>query len=189
MKRLLLILIFTLSFPLLVSADQIREVEIEGISIGDSLLDHFTKKEIKKATQKDWFTNKKYTVVVFKKKIETYEELQVAFLTDDKEYKVQSVSGLIKYKDNINECYKKAKNIYEEIKDTLPELEDYGKYVYEHNDDPEGSVTDYALLNNKKDEVFIGCYDYSKNYNAIDNLRIGVRLFEYSDFLINEAYK
>ena len=97
MKRLLLILIFTLSFPLLVSADQIREVEIEGISIGDSLLDHFTKKEIKKATQKDWFTNKKYTVVVFKKKIETYEELQVAFLTDDKEYKVQSVSGLIKY--------------------------------------------------------------------------------------------
>ena len=97
-----------ISFPLLVSADQIREVEIEGISIGDSLLDHFTKKEIKEATQKDWFTNKKYTVVVFKKKITTYEELQVAFLTDDKEYKVQSVSGLIEYKDNINECYKKA---------------------------------------------------------------------------------
>ena len=40
MTRLLLILILTLSFQTLVKADDIRDFEIEGISIGDSLLNH-----------------------------------------------------------------------------------------------------------------------------------------------------
>ena len=39
MKRLLLILILTLSFQTLTKADDIRDFEIEGISIGDSALD------------------------------------------------------------------------------------------------------------------------------------------------------
>ena len=47
MKRLLLILILTFSFQALVKADDIRDFEVEGISIGDSLLNYYSKKEIK----------------------------------------------------------------------------------------------------------------------------------------------
>ena len=39
MKRLLLILILTLNFQSWTKADDIRDLEIEGMSIGDSLLD------------------------------------------------------------------------------------------------------------------------------------------------------
>ena len=46
MKRLLLILIFTFSFQTSSKAEGISEFEIEGISIGDSLLDHFNVNEI-----------------------------------------------------------------------------------------------------------------------------------------------
>ena len=46
MKRLLLILILTLSFQSWIKADDIRDFEVEGISIGDSLLKLFSKKEI-----------------------------------------------------------------------------------------------------------------------------------------------
>ena len=46
MKRLLIIFILTFSFQTLTKADDISEFQIEGISIGDSLLDYFTKKEI-----------------------------------------------------------------------------------------------------------------------------------------------
>ena len=42
MKRLLLILILTFSFQSLTKADDIRDFEIEGMSIGDSLLDYFS---------------------------------------------------------------------------------------------------------------------------------------------------
>ena len=50
MKKLLaiLILIFTLQTPS--QADDIQDFQIEGISIGDSLLDYMTKDEIKQNT-------------------------------------------------------------------------------------------------------------------------------------------
>ena len=47
MKRLLLILILILSFQSWTKADDISEFEIEGMSVGDSLLDYFSEEEIK----------------------------------------------------------------------------------------------------------------------------------------------
>ena len=46
MKRLLLILVLTLSFQSIAKADDIRDFQIEGMSIGDSLLINMSKKEI-----------------------------------------------------------------------------------------------------------------------------------------------
>ena len=48
MKKLLLILILMLGFQTLVKADDIRDFEIEGMSIGDSLLDYFAINEFTK---------------------------------------------------------------------------------------------------------------------------------------------
>ena len=48
MKRLLLILILTFSFQSLTKADDIRDFEIEGMSVGDSLLDFLLKKKLMK---------------------------------------------------------------------------------------------------------------------------------------------
>ena len=47
-KKLLLILILTLSVQTLVKADDIYDLEIEGMSVGDSLLDFFSKKKLKR---------------------------------------------------------------------------------------------------------------------------------------------
>ena len=48
MNRLLLILILSLSFQSLVMADDIRDFQIEGMSIGDSLLDFYSENELEK---------------------------------------------------------------------------------------------------------------------------------------------
>ena len=48
MKRILLILILSLTFQSFTKAEDIRDFEIEGMSVGDSLLDYFSKKEIDK---------------------------------------------------------------------------------------------------------------------------------------------
>ena len=53
MKRLLLILIFTFSFQTLTKADDIRDFEIEGISIGDSLLDNYSEEKINEQLSKE----------------------------------------------------------------------------------------------------------------------------------------
>ena len=46
MKRLLLILILTFSLQSWTKADDIKDFQIEGMSIGDSVLDFATKSEI-----------------------------------------------------------------------------------------------------------------------------------------------
>ena len=48
MKKFLWIIILSLCFITPSQADDIRDFQIEGMSIGDSLLDYFSKKEIKK---------------------------------------------------------------------------------------------------------------------------------------------
>ena len=66
MKKLstyLFLILFSFQVPSW--ADDISDFEIEGISIGDSLLDYFSKKEIKDNTEIGYYTNNKYTPVEF----------------------------------------------------------------------------------------------------------------------------
>ena len=60
MNRLILILIFTLSFQPWTKADDIRDFQIEGMSIGDSLLDYFNEKDILNNKLKYHYTSNKY---------------------------------------------------------------------------------------------------------------------------------
>ena len=59
MKRLLLILILTFNFQLEIKADDIRDFEIEGMSIGDSALDYFSESELIK-NKRNYYNNQKY---------------------------------------------------------------------------------------------------------------------------------
>jgi len=110
MKRLLLILILTLSFQTLTKADDIRDFEIEGMSIGDSLLDYFSKEKIKKEEKNAYIWKTKFLINGFKDtKFKTYEKVQFAYKKNDKKYIIHGLDGIIKYRYNIKECYKKKK--------------------------------------------------------------------------------
>ena len=62
MKRLLLILILTLSFQSWAKSDDIRDFEIEGMSIWDSALDYFSEKEILSVKQNTQYPNDKFII-------------------------------------------------------------------------------------------------------------------------------
>ena len=57
-KIFLTIIVLIFSLQSWTKADDIRDFQIEGMSIGDSLLDYFTKNEIKKSS-KSYYKNKK----------------------------------------------------------------------------------------------------------------------------------
>ena len=71
MKKILFIIFFIFIFQSWTKADDISEFEVEGISIGDSLLDYYSEDEIKSNAKpvrfggKDYFEWKK---IVKKKK-------------------------------------------------------------------------------------------------------------------------
>ena len=86
MKRLFLylfLILFTLQIPS--QADDIRDFEIEGMSIGDSALDYFSEEEIKKVKififkSKDYFSAQIYN----DSKFVLYDAVQFFFKEKDK---------------------------------------------------------------------------------------------------------
>ena len=88
MRNFLLIFILTFSFQSLSKADDIRDFEIAGISIGDSALDFFTKNEIN--NDKSYlYNNKKYAVVYKDLNDEIYEGVQVEFKDNDNKFLIK----------------------------------------------------------------------------------------------------
>ena len=67
MRRLLLILILTFSFQSWTNADDIRDFEIEGISVGESLLNHFSENNIQQEIKSEFsFKYKNNTFMQYK---------------------------------------------------------------------------------------------------------------------------
>ena len=122
MKRLLLILILTFSFQTLSKADDIKDFQIEGMSIGDSALDFFTKKEIKNKINSYndngyIYNSRKFYSLTFydNQKYKTYEAVQIILKDKDKRYKIHSITGINYYKSDINDCYNQMEIIEKEL--------------------------------------------------------------------------
>ena len=78
MKRLLTILILIFTLQTSSWADDIRDFQIEGISIGDSLLDYFNENEIKRGMKLDYYKSKKFIrVELWDAKTNVYDVLSV----------------------------------------------------------------------------------------------------------------
>ena len=188
-KSLLTLIILLILNSVSANADKINDFQIEGISIGESALDFYSKIEILKGT-KQYFKNDRYTIVEIKKNLNLYDVLQFTFLTNDRTKDITSLSGIVYYRENIKNCYDEIDNIYKDVKQIFPNFRDDGKLTYKHNSDKSGksSITDYVLISNNKDEIQIGCTDFSKIHGGDDHLNIAIKTQGYREFLHNEAY-
>ena len=85
MRLFIAVLVLIFSLQSWTKADDIQEFEIEGISVGDSLLDFASEKKIKSAKAITQYPNNKYTVYeVDFVQIENYEYMGVTTKTNDK---------------------------------------------------------------------------------------------------------
>ena len=175
-------------------ADDIRDLQIEGMSIGDSLLNYFTKKEIKNG-QYRLFKSKKYITTQLLGNFEMYDTAEAAFKNKDKDYKIVSLAGGIYFLENFNSCLKKKDEIVGEIKLLFDEgIVNTDEDV--HPADITGKSkfyrTSIALSTNSKyHEIQINCINWSKKMEKeyTDNLSIVIQTDAYNDFLHKEAYK
>ena len=87
-KFLIYLILILLNFSVSTYADDVRDFEIEGITIGDSLLDHFSKNEIKN-----------FTITTYQNKTDEYIMLTGA---EDKSQEYDSLSFHVKKNDNQN---------------------------------------------------------------------------------------
>ena len=129
MKRLLaylfIVLGLTFSLQSWTKADDIRDFEIEGMSIGDSLLDYFSEEEInKKIDNEELITypgSDKYYGMSFGNEnfFKTYEFIKFHMKKNDKKFTIVSITGVIDYPNNFEDCLKTKKKLLKKLKNLM----------------------------------------------------------------------
>ena len=94
-------------------ADDILDFEIEGMSIGDSLLDYLTEEEIKNKEKYIYENNKFIAIIISEPTFELYENVQIVYESSNK--KIHGLEAFIDYEKNIKDCYNKKDEIASEL--------------------------------------------------------------------------
>ncbi len=189
MRIFIAVLVLIFSLQSWTKADDIRDFQIEGMSIGDSFLDHFSEAKIT-SNKKNWFTNNKYTLVGSLKPGKIYDIVQLAFKTNDAKKNIAGIEAIIFYKDDIKGCLKQMDVIIKEIEKLFTNVKKRNKETYKHQYDKTGesTTTDVSFDFNTNDAISVACQDWSKKLEFSDQLRVQIRTKDYRIFLLS-AYQ
>lgn len=186
-----LLTIFVLFFSSSVVADDISDFQIEGISLGDSLLDYLTEEEILN-NDKFIYKNNKFAIITCNKNSKIYEWVQCTFMPNDKKYLIYGVSGVIVFHNNINACLKKKNKVVKEISNIFEntEMKDHGTYLHGYDESSTQTVVDFDFEDGGY--VRVVCHDWSddttKNKGFRDEFKVYLTSKDLSYFLNYEAY-
>ena len=195
MKKLstyLFLILFSFSAPSF--AADISEYEIEGISIGDSLLDHLSKEEIITGIERtklgyNYLTDEFGEVYLFRK-FEIYDRLSFKVKPNDNNYIIYSIKGSISYNDNIKECLIKQKEIVKEFSVLYKNVRKDEK-TYKFPFDPTGKSKSHniSFSFDSKDKIRVSCTEYEENLkiknNWADSLQVVIQTKEITAWFSN----
>ena len=189
-----LFLIF-LSHSSLSLANDISDFQIEGMSIGDSLLDYFSEEEIKKNINDVYSYKKDKTFVQAAFDImdgfnfHKYEVVQIEFKKNDKYYIIDGVTGKVfsNYDKNIKACFKHQDKVINELTQMFKNQKKNSARKIKHTADKSGqSIVRQAVFKFKQSEdlVFVACYNWHKNMPYKSNFKVVLSSKELNDWLI-----
>ena len=175
-------------------ADDISDFEIEGMSIGDSALVYFSKKEIKNGT-KTFYSGSKdfFELSLLTPESDSYYQISVLLKKDDKNYIIYTIGGHIHFADDIKSCNIKKAEIIDELNSVFENARkksyDY-KYTKLGDGKSVAEITDFILDDGSAVRVY--CTDFDKateKDNYVDMLSVDITSKLIMDWLINEAHK
>ena len=208
MKKLLGILVLGLFLINPSQADDIdiRDLQIEGMSVGDSLLNYFSEEKIEEEKNTEYVYRYKDNRFVnlgigygksfpLSQKLEIYDEVGITIKPNDKSYKIYSISGEFFCEKDINTCFSKKDEIVSDLKDFFGKQAELTTYEEKHLVDTTGNSIVYGnRFNFKKtrDAVSVNIYQWGNEiltkHNWVNHVKLAIFLEEFSDFLRYEAY-
>ena len=201
MKKLLILLfsLFLLSSTA-VFADDISDFEIEGISIGDSLLDYMTEDEILEEIELYsgyQYLNEpnKYIEIYLQKDSPTYEYLSVfiknnslnQYLTNKNEtYTILAFGGMINYIEDFDSCLQKQDEILEVVTGMFPNAQKKERNLV-HGGDPSGeSIINGVYFHFDSGAVIeVACYNFEETFRIENKWDEGLAFTVYSEEIYN----
>ena len=194
MRVFIAVLFLIFSFQSLSRADKINELEIEGMSIGDSLLNFMTEDQIEKELNNKeitfFYKNNTFATLstfLIRDKFTIYDDVGVVIKPDDNNYKIYALEGTLFY-DNIDiaACHKQQELISKDLKKNfLPN----GKESVWFGENLPNSLSSAKYIELLKDGFIEGqlrtiCYD-QKDKNLSDLLYVVINSKEFVKFLDN----
>ena len=194
MKKLCLYIFLGLLWCNVGFADDIKNFEIEGMRVGESALNYFTKEEIENGRQPQQYPGSDRYIIsnIFEhKNFEKFVQIQINYLKGDAEYRMGGILGSSPY-DDIKLCLK-DKDFMENKMDKFFDVPVKQTATQDKHYDQTGNskthITQYSLKNGL---VLITCDDWSTKMTNEENLRdvISVNLIgeDFRNFLQTEAY-
>ena len=200
MRIFITILIAISSFQLLAKADDIKDFQIEGMSIGDSLLDYVNNRTIKNSRKYEYNDDKFYTIDLILDNFKTYYAVQIHLKAGDQKFIIYGIGGAIKFGNpgkyspqSIEKC-KKQMNVIEKDLDIIFTSSDKqsAQAVGQGDYDPD-AVRDeiyYTLVNG---HIYLQCVTWGEKIKKkdylFDSLRVTLLNLEFYNWIENEAYK
>ena len=190
MKRLLAYLFIvlglglTFSFQTLSKADDISELQIEGISIGESLLEYYSEEEIIKNSRKTDYPkkNNEFLNISIFKKVGNYDAFKFYVKKNDKNYKIYSMEGRKRF-SIVSKCKDQMKSITKEFEAFLKIVKkrehifNYPQFIKSKS-----YVTELELDNGR---VRLWCDDFSKEQKDKSNPFQGLGISINSETFVN----
>jgi len=165
MRVFITVLVLIFSLQAFTKADDISDFQIEGMSIGDSLLDFMSEEEIKLNTLEYFPDERKYYVVGKIYDLKTYEQVEIYVKTNDKKYEIRTLGGFITISGD--KCLAMRKEIDKEFKEIFSNLKSYSatlNHTYDKSGKSKQKQTNYVFGESahKDDHIRTECVSWSE---------------------------
>jgi len=190
----ILLLILIIGFNSIARADKINDFEIERLSIGSSLLNFMSEKDIKKNIRNYVPTSSGYYVVGYDN-TDNYDTLDIYLKRNDKNYIIKSVIGYVFL--DFDSCKIKMDKVSSEIDQIFQNIRKVDNGLVDHSYDETGNSKEYQIAYLLKDvqeddHIRLQCTDWSKKLtkekNWADSFNVGAYSKEILDWFIG-GYK
>ena len=182
MKKIIIIILISFT-QIQLKAESIKDLEIEGISIGDSLLDFYSKSEILNFPKTTY--DKGVFNVLFSKSNGIYEKLGFHVKINDKKYIIHSIKGIKKFENRFQRCMRFKEEVVKEISTILNDAH-FIDYVADYQDKDMGNskahVSKYAFPS-QKGMVRVWCTQYDKKTGFNDTGAVSIASEDYIKFM------
>lgn len=199
MKIFLTVLILIFNFESFANADDISDFQIEGMSIGDNLLDYVNKRTINTSRKYEYIDDKFYTIDLILDNFENYYAVQIHLKKDDQKFKIYGIGGAIKFGEpgkyfpqSIKQCKTQMNIIEKSIDKIFIDADKQSAQAIGQGDyDPE-AVRDEIYYTIENGNIYLQCVTWGKATKKkdflFDSLRLTLLSIEFYNWIENEAY-
>ena len=192
MKKLLRILFLGLMYCNISFAEDITDFQVEGMSLGNSLLEYYSKKKILNETtyENEQGNNKEVGFLYLdgdNGEFKNYRRIKIGYKTKSENYKIILITAFVDINKDINKCIAKKKEITKDLENLFNnlDLEEYGwkQHSFDATSRTNSSVIYFPTSSTYRPFVRAICYDWSKKSGYDDQLRVELVSSEYYEWL------